>query len=51
MDERQFILIKQAYCANLHSTWPEGVHYVYRDVVALPELVYPSGCRLYGCYG
>jgi hypothetical protein len=40
------------YCANRHSTRPEGVlHYVYRDAVSIPELVYPSGCRFYGWYG
>jgi hypothetical protein len=31
---------------NRHSTWPESVlHYVYRNAVSTPELVYPSGCR------
>jgi hypothetical protein len=33
----------QPFCANRHSTWPEGVlHYVYRDAVSTPELVYPT---------
>jgi Cu/Ag efflux pump CusA len=31
----------QPFCANRHSTWPEGVlHYVYRDAVSTPELFY-----------
>jgi hypothetical protein len=35
----------QPFCAKCHSTWPEGaLHYVYRDAVSTPELVYPSGC-------
>jgi hypothetical protein len=41
-------LSRQPSCAN-QSTWLEGVlHYVYRDVVSTPELVYTSGCRFYG---
>jgi hypothetical protein len=39
----------QPSCANIHSIWPEGViHYVYRDTVSTPELVYLCGCRIYG---
>jgi hypothetical protein len=39
----------QPSCVNRHSTWTEGVlHYVYRDAVSTPQLVYPSGCRFYG---
>jgi hypothetical protein len=35
-------------CTNHHSTWPEGfLHYVYRDTVSTPELVYPNCCRFY----
>jgi hypothetical protein len=35
-----------------HTTWPEGVvHYVYRDAVFTPELVYHKGSRFYGWYG
>jgi hypothetical protein len=33
----------QPSCANRHSTWPEAVlHYVYRNVVSTPELVYTN---------
>jgi hypothetical protein len=34
---------RQPSCVKYHSTWPEGVlHYVYRDAVSTPELVYPA---------
>jgi hypothetical protein len=38
----------QPSCVNRHSTWPEFLHYVYRDAVSTPELqlsyelVYPK---------
>jgi hypothetical protein len=39
----------QPFCTNHHSIWPEGfLHYVYRDAVSTPELVYLSDCRFYG---
>jgi hypothetical protein len=38
----------QPSCANGYSIWPEDVlHYVYRDAVSTPELVYLSDYRLY----
>jgi hypothetical protein len=33
----------QPFCANRHSTWPEGaLHYIYLDAVSTLELVYPG---------
>jgi hypothetical protein len=39
----------QLSSANHHSNWSNGIlHHDYRDAVSTLELVYPSGCRLYG---
>jgi hypothetical protein len=41
----------QLYCANRHSTWPEGfLHFVYRDAVSTQERVYRNSCGFYGRY-